>query len=380
MRRAAICLALAAGVLGGCTATPAPPRGAATLRGLWITRWDYRTARDVDRCLDQAARLGASDVYFQVRGQADALYRSRLEPWSDLLGGADPGFDPLARAVERAHRRGLRLHAWVNVYPLWRGVTPPVAPAHPLAAHPEWLLHDETGLGQALNDHYVCANPTDPAVQDHIAAVLRDICTRYPIDGLHLDYVRFVSEHLEDGRIWPGDPASLARWRAAGPGADPATPAGAAAYRAWIRDEITRLVARVAREGRAARPGLEISAAVIRRPELARDTFLQDAAAWLAAGHVDRVLPMIYTRDAAAFANDLAAWTAAAPAGRVVPGIGLHQQDPPDLPLQLAACTDTAGWSLFALAALVEGCDPAQDRTLPARERRRQFRAILAAY
>ena len=78
------------------------------MRGLWITRWDYETRQDVERCLDEAARLGMTDVFFQVRGQADAFYRSELEPWGHQLGGGDPGFDPLAVAVKRARRQGLR--------------------------------------------------------------------------------------------------------------------------------------------------------------------------------------------------------------------------------------------------------------------------------
>jgi len=366
--------------LAGCDRAHPEPRAPATCRGLWITRWDYRTADDVDRCLDAAAELGATDVFWQVRGQADALYRSDLEPWSDLLGVGDPGFDPLDHAIARAHRRGLRLHAWVNVYPLWKGLAPPAAATHPLNRHPSWRLHDETGSPQPLNDHYVVANPTDPAVQDHIAAVLRDLCARFEIDGLHLDYVRFVSEGLDTARVWPGDPASFDRWRAAGASGDPTTAAGRTAYRAWIRDEITRLVARVAREGRAARPGLAVSAAVIRRPDRARDLYLQDAAAWLAAGHVDRLLPMIYTRDASSFADDLAAWRLAAPPSRLVAGIGVHLQEPADLAPQLAACAGAGGWSIFAFSSVAESVDPEQDDSPLAARRRDRLRSIIAGF
>ena len=54
-----------------------------------------------------------------MRSGADALYASSLEPWAvQLTGtpGADPGYDPLAFAVEEAHARGLELHAWFNPY------------------------------------------------------------------------------------------------------------------------------------------------------------------------------------------------------------------------------------------------------------------------
>jgi len=349
-----------------------------TFRGLWITRWDYRTQQDTERCLDEAARLGVTDVFFQIRGQADAFYRSQLEPWGHQLGG-DPGYDPLAVAIARAHRRGLRLHAWVNVYPLWKGVESPTDPRHPFLQHPAWRLHDETGRAQPLSEYYVVADPTNPEVQDHITAVLRDICSRYAVDGLHLDYVRFVGETLEAERIWPGDPRALERWRLQGGTGDPFTEAGAASHRAWVRDEITGLVARLSAECRAARPGLQLTAAVLRNPEVARETYLQDGAAWVRDGHLDRVLPMIYTADPVAFAGDLDAWRAVVPAERIVPGIGVYKHAPAELAPQLAACAGTGGWSLFAYSSLLESANQEQDRSREARAVRRELRAVLGA-
>src|SRR5207249_4045228 len=71
--------------------------------------------------LDEAVRLHLNAIVLQVRPACDALYRSDLEPWSDYLTGQmgkppDPPYDPLAFAVEQAHRRGLELHAWFNPY------------------------------------------------------------------------------------------------------------------------------------------------------------------------------------------------------------------------------------------------------------------------
>jgi uncharacterized lipoprotein YddW (UPF0748 family) len=374
----------------GCAGPPRPPvhqpgeppvveQEVAAFRGLWITRWDYLTAQDVERAIDAAADLGITDVFFQVRGQADAFYRSELEPWGHQLGG-DPGYDPLALAVVRAHHRGLRLHAWVNVYPLWKGLEPPTDPAHPLLSHPEWRLHDETGAPQPLSEFYVVADPTNPAVQDHVAAVMRDICGRYEIDGLHLDYVRFVGEALDPGRLWPGDPPAVERWRRAGGTSDPRTPEGRLIHQAWVRAEISALVARIGLECRALRPDLIYSAAVLRHPAIARDTYQQDAAAWVDAGVLDLALPMIYTADLDAFRTDLAAWRAAVPDERLVPGIGVYKQAAGDLAPQLAACRGTAGWSLFAYSSLFESANPEQDRSPEARALRRALREELGAH
>lgn len=71
------------------------------------------------RDLDLASRLNLNAVIFQVRPMADALYRSRLEPWSEYLTGEmgkPQAFDPLEFIVAEAHKRGILVHAWFNPY------------------------------------------------------------------------------------------------------------------------------------------------------------------------------------------------------------------------------------------------------------------------
>ncbi len=171
-------------------------------RALWVNRWEFSTPDDIRRLADKAAAANFNALFFQVRGNADACYRSDLEPWMARLSGGvlgdDPGWDPLAVAVEEAHARGLELHAWVNVYPAWLGETPP-PPAEPEPMFDrfnrlhgdQWLVWDRQQQPMQLNSNYLWSNPGHLAVQDHIAAVGYDIVSRYYVDGLHLDYVRY---------------------------------------------------------------------------------------------------------------------------------------------------------------------------------------------
>ena len=102
-------------------------------RALWVSRWDLENT-DVQTVVDKAAAAHFNVIFFQVRGTADALYPSDLEPWSAGLTGTlgkDPGYDPLAELIQRAHARGIEVHAWINVYPVWMGKTPPPATAQP---------------------------------------------------------------------------------------------------------------------------------------------------------------------------------------------------------------------------------------------------------
>ena len=86
----------------------------------------------------QAAGINA--VMFQVRPEADALYRSSYEPWSRWLTGRqgqDPGWDPLEWMVRECHRRGMELHAWINPFRAKTKDTKELA-----ANHPYWLKPD----------------------------------------------------------------------------------------------------------------------------------------------------------------------------------------------------------------------------------------------
>ena len=65
--------------------------------------------------LDLLKSLNFNAAILQIRPQADALYKSEIEPWSYFLTGVqgkapDPYYDPLEFWVEAAHDRGLELH------------------------------------------------------------------------------------------------------------------------------------------------------------------------------------------------------------------------------------------------------------------------------
>jgi uncharacterized lipoprotein YddW (UPF0748 family) len=352
------------------------------MRAIWITRWDYRTPVDVEKAVDDAAAAGFTDLIWQVRGQADAFYRSSLEPWGEDLfrdkpTATDPGFDPLAVAVSRAHAKGVRLHAWINVYPLWKGKGQPKDPRHPFTRRPEWRLYDQLGEPQPQNDSYVVANPTDPAVQAHIAAVCRDLVGRYQIDGLHLDYVRFVGDSLPKDKIYPADPASVTRFYAATGRRTLATTEDLGAHTAWVRDQITALVERISREARSIRPGIELSAAVWRDPNAGRDVQLQDAANWLKRGTVDRVIPMIYTDNNDDFTRDLKAWTDAAGKKPVTAGIGAYKHQPTQTLEQIRLSEPAAGYCLFAFATIFESANPFEPKDDTAKAVRTSRRRAL---
>lgn len=376
--------------LGGNT--PKSPARAAVLpdgpmRGLWITRWDYRTPKDVTEAIERAAALGVTDVFWQVRGQGDAFYRSAIEPWGQELlddlpkGTRDPGFDPLSLAVVQAHLKGMRLHAWINLMPVWKGKEPPRAADHPFFTHPEWRLYDDSGHAQPLDDHYVIVNPVLEEVQDYLVRIVADIVDRYAVDGVHLDYIRFVSENMDAKAVYPGDPRSIGLFTKATGRKGLATEDDQRAFRAWKRNRITDLVRRIGNEAVDKRQGVIYSAAVWREPTIGQVQYLQDAALWAKESTLDLVMPMIYTDDDSMFRSDYQAWVSAVGADRVVPGLGVYKhKSPAQTVRQIEIASNPAGYALFAYATLYDSANPLEPRTPEAREQRRLMREGLRPY
>ena len=106
------------------------------VRAIWVTRVDYTMPEDVRSIVNNVAAAGFTDVFFQIRGNATAFYKSRLEPWADELSGKqvgklgnDPGWDPLQLALDTARPHGLRVHAYMNVLAVPRGISSICPPA-----------------------------------------------------------------------------------------------------------------------------------------------------------------------------------------------------------------------------------------------------------
>ena len=246
-------------------------------RALWVTRFDYAStnAATVNAIVDNAARLGITDLMFQVRGRADALYDSSFEPRAENL---NPGWDPLQTAIDRAHGHGIKLHAWINTMPLWQGTTPPQDSAHPFyQTNPSHRIHDAFGNPQPLGSSYVTANPISQAWHDHVNNVASDIVSKYDVDGLHMDYIRWLGS-----TAWsdlPQDPVSLQAFTDAT--GLPAVSTHAESYRDFIRGRIGDLVSSVSQTAHGLDPGIDVSAAVWRDPDVGRSQVLQDYRVWI---------------------------------------------------------------------------------------------------
>jgi uncharacterized lipoprotein YddW (UPF0748 family) len=300
---------------GPCTVTVAAT-APAEVRALWVTRFAYNTPQHVTSIIHKAADAGFNVVYFQITGNGDAYYASDKVPWAQKLTGTlgkDPGWDPLGLALETAHARGMQLHAYWNVFSAWpvpagcstsggcacspdptaadACVLPPPSPGgqptHFLRAHPSSMAVS-TG-GKSTDTEYYWFSPGNPAVRAHLLEVVDELLTRYAVDGLHLDRVRYP------GSTWSHDAASLAAYEAI-PSAQRPT------WADWQRQQVSDTVAGIYQKLQQHRPAAVLSAAVwgIYKPLAGCSTsqgyggYYQDSIGWMKAGVIDAIVPMIY--------------------------------------------------------------------------------------
>ena len=181
-------------------------------RGLWcatVTNIDWPSngakgniAKQKQELIDildalQAGNINA--VCLQVRSLSDALYQSSYEPWAAALTGTrgqDPGYDPLAFAIEETHKRGMELHAWVNPFRVTSEKS--TTGSTPYQALPETDKLYNTALKGKIVEYSITnsegnlqkgeiLDPGYPEVREHIVKVLMEIVTKYDIDGLLMD-------------------------------------------------------------------------------------------------------------------------------------------------------------------------------------------------
>lgn len=198
------------------------------MRGVWVSsvyNLDYpakpTTDSDIlkaeaDSILDNCVKWGLNAVFLQVRPSSDALYKSKLFPWSKYLTGRQgtapkDGFDPLAYWVKAAHKRGLELHAWINPYRITKGKQAEwdsLVSSHPAKQHPEWTIQ--------YTDQNYYFNPGLPEVRDLVVQGAVEIAENYDIDGLHMDDYFYPGKDFPDSATYAqygGNFSDIADWR-----------------------------------------------------------------------------------------------------------------------------------------------------------------------
>jgi uncharacterized lipoprotein YddW (UPF0748 family) len=309
-------------------------------RGVWIATvnnldWPSRSNLSVAAqqaellaILDRLAELRMNAIVFQVRPEFDALYQSAFEPWSRYLTGRQgrapsPIWDPLAFAVEEAHRRNIEVHAWLNPYraAFWRDSV--TAVNHVTVERPDLVR---------VYSQYLWMDPGMPESRALTMRVITDIVQRYDIDGVHIDDYFYPYPEMRRGeKILFPDASTFDAYRRAG---------GTLDLNHWRRSNVDEMVRELYTTVKAVKPWVKvgISPFGIWRPGVPAtttagidqyDELFADVKKWLNEGWLDYVAPQLYWPPQPAeqaFDVLLRWWVSESTKGREVwPGLALYK-------------------------------------------------------
>ncbi len=243
--------------------------------------------KELTRLLDALSFLNFNTVIFQVRPECDAFYKSEFEPWSYWLTGEqgkapDPFYDPLEFAITEAHKRGMKLHAWINPYRAVRKVgTYKISEKHVTKKHPGWII-------TSRDLKYL--NPGLPAVRNYVKNVVEEIIKNYDVDGIHLDDYFYPYPPHEIGNEDAGTFKKYNR--------------GFKNIADWRRDNVNLLIGEIYRTIKKLKPDVTfgISPFGIWRNNIpngitgfdAYNRIYADALNWIENGIVDYLVPQLY--------------------------------------------------------------------------------------
>lgn len=274
------------------------------VRALWITTaynldWPSSSSLSAQKqqeefieMLDRHEKKYLNTLFLQVRVAADALYKSKYEPWSKVLTGKKgkaPNYDPLQFAIEECHKRNIELHAWFNIF---RAETNPKAVKknkhHIVRKHPKWFLKTTKGY---------FFNPGLPNVHNYLNKVVLDVVKNYDIDGVHFDDYFYPQEingvKIKDYKLWKkahkkGETLGIQDWR---------------------RENVNNFIEQISKEIKKENPFVKfgISPAAVWRHQnkdplgsptknavSSYDDLYGDSKKWLEKGWVDYLVPQLY--------------------------------------------------------------------------------------
>lgn len=272
-------------------------------RGVWIAtvaniNWPSKNNLPTEQqkteaidLLDLIAANNFNAVVFQARPSADALYNSKLEPWSFFLSGEtgkapNPYYDPLEFWITEAHKRGLELHVWLNPYRAHHTTGGKISSESLVKKMPDQIVKLKNGT--------YWMDPSDDETQDHVSAVVKDLVKRYDLDALHFDDYFYPYAEYNYGADFPDSKSWNIYLKSGGTLSKPD----------WRRGNVNKFVKRIFDEIKQEKSNVQfgISPFGIWKPGFPADVkgssqydeLYADAKLWLNQGWIDYFAPQLY--------------------------------------------------------------------------------------
>jgi len=213
----ALLIVLSASTLMSLPAMAAP----AEYRAIWADSWHngFLNSAETTDFINTVADANYNVIIPEIRKAGDAYYDSAYEPWASNI--TEPDYDALADMITKADAEGIEVWGWLVAYRIWRTNWPSPPPDHIWSLHPDWAMKTSSG-GIADGSSYNL-DPGVPGVQQYITDVVKDIVSKYDVDGINFDYIRYPGtswgyneltkqRFYDEYGYWPPTSSSSGNW------------------------------------------------------------------------------------------------------------------------------------------------------------------------
>ncbi|MBN1637632.1 MAG: family 10 glycosylhydrolase [Ignavibacteriales bacterium] len=239
--------------------------------------------KDLENIFDNLKKKKFNTVYFQVRHNGSVLFKSSYEPYAQFIIRPTDSisiYDPLNYAIDLARKKGIEIHAWINVFNCLASGNEDLLQSskHVMNRNPEWIIKNFRD-----NATTYWLDPGLPEVRAYLINIIEELVKNYDIDGIHFDYLRYPGMNFDDNYSYTvyGDGMNKSDWR---------------------RENLNKFVESLYTKIRQLNSTIKIGVAPIgiyknidgaRGMESFYEVY-QDTRKWLQKGWIDYVVPQLY--------------------------------------------------------------------------------------
>ncbi len=260
------------------------------IRGIWISCYDHICAdgktREEYKCeTDEMFRIIAeysfNTAFVHLRAFSDAFYESEIYPYSAYIAGiegASLSFDPFSVLLESAEKYGISVHGWINPFRISNqndiNVLSNINPA-------KEIIDSGNQNGEiCILENGIYYNPSCTSNHKAIIDGVREIISKYDIDGIHIDDYFYPST---DERV---DSIQYSKYKAEG---------GVLSLSQWRETNVNAFVSALYSAVKSENSNLIFSISPSAKISENKEKLYADCEMWLShKGYADMIIPQIY--------------------------------------------------------------------------------------
>lgn len=158
----------------------------------YITKDQNQTKENINNIIENVKENKFNLIILQVRSNADALYNSKIFPFSQVINGkeGEDYFDVLEYFIEKSHENNIELYAWINPYR--------IRTSNDISS-----ITEKSPAYKYLNTDYIYMdngiffNPSKQEVEDLVNEGVEEIVKNYDVDGILFDDYFYPADDID---------------------------------------------------------------------------------------------------------------------------------------------------------------------------------------